>query len=188
MSKILSAILLSLFLSNCSPTTYTEGVPNLVKVNNEVWRSGQPTTLAQWQFLHNDLGINYDIKLNFESEGSDKDAIAAGITVYTFSIQPEGDKDIWDNILNTFVEPDETTLNEIESAIEFGSGVLVHCTHGQDRTGLVIGRYRVLHDNWSKNVAYSEMIANNFHPDLMGLMYYWLDFDPPMQSDAAVDQ
>lgn len=160
----------------CSPTTYNNGVPNLVKVDSGLWRSGQPTTAQQWQTLKS-LGITRVVKLNFESEGSDDGAIAVGMTVDVLSIQPEGDQDIFDNIANTFVQPDPARLVEIETAIELGGGVLVHCTHGQDRTGLVIGRYRVLHDGWSKDAAYTEMLANNFHSLLHGLHESWEQFD-----------
>jgi len=165
-----------LIFFGCSPTVYNHGVPNLVKVDSGLWRSGQPTTIEQWQTLKN-LGITQVIKLNFESEGSDEGAVTVGMSVTTMSIQPEGDQDAWDNIKTTFVEPDPTILGDIEVQIETREGgILVHCTHGQDRTGLVIGRYRVLHDNWTKDAAYTEMLANNFHPLLHGLHESWEKF------------
>src|SRR5262249_21361082 len=84
------------------------------------------------------------------------------------SIQPEGDKDVFDNFTNTFVRPDMSKLIEAEQVIAEGGGVLVHCTHGQDRTGLVIGIHRVMHDHIGKDEAYSEMLKNHFHPELQG--------------------
>lgn len=178
------AALLSFILSlvGCSTTTYVNGIPNLVQVKEGLWRSGQPTTIEQWRYLK-DLGITRVVKLNAVSEGSDDGAIAVGMTVHVLSIQPEGDKDIIDNILNTFVQPDPARLVEIETAIELGGGVLIHCTHGQDRTGLVIGRYRVLHDGWSKDAAYDEMIKYGFHPELHGLHKSWEQFQPPVSGD-----
>jgi protein tyrosine/serine phosphatase len=58
-----------------------------------------------------------------------------------------------------------------------GGGVLVHCTHGQDRTGWVVGAYRVLYEGVSKSVAYDEMLKHNFHEVLHGLHEAWEDFD-----------
>ena len=51
----------------------------------------------------------------------------------------------------------------------------VHCEHGQDRTGLTIGIYRVQHDGWTKEKAYNEMIAHGFHKSLHGLDDFWED-------------
>lgn len=160
-----------------SPTTYNNDIPNLVKVDSGLWRSGQPTNIQQWKTLKK-LGITRVIKLNFESEGSDDDAVRAGMSVITLSIQPEGDKDIIDNITNTFIQPDPIRLMDIETEIMQSriGGVLVHCTHGQDRTGLIIGRHRVLYNGWPKNMAYEEMLANNFHPLLHGLHESWERF------------
>jgi protein tyrosine/serine phosphatase len=169
-------ILLSLFIVSCSPTVYTHGIPNLVKVDSNLWRSGQPTALEQWQYLKS-LGITQVVKLNFTTEGSDSAAKSIGMKVYILSIQPEGDKDLFDNITKTFIRPDPKRLDTIEQIVEAGGGILVHCTHGQDRTGLIIGRYRVLYDKWTKDSAYSEMLKNHFHPILHGLKESWEKFD-----------
>jgi protein tyrosine/serine phosphatase len=40
-----------------------------------------------------------------------------------------------------------------------GKSVLVHCTHGIDRTGLVIGAYRIIHQNWSMDEVLAERKA-----------------------------
>ncbi len=178
-------LLLTLVSIACvnSPTVLTHGVPNLVKVEANLWRAGQPTTLEQWQYLKS-LGITQVVKLNFETEGSDKGAESVGMKVHVLSIQPEGDLDLLDNITHTLVHPDATRLDEAEQVIESGGGVLVHCTHGQDRTGLVVGRYRVLHDGWTKDAAYAEMRKNNFHQALKGLHEAWENFQPPVQKHA----
>ena len=42
--------------------------------------------------------------------------------------------------------------------------VFVHCLHGEDRTGLVIGAYRMLVERWSFDRAYAEMIAHGHSP------------------------
>ncbi|HLE00510.1 MAG TPA: tyrosine-protein phosphatase [Bdellovibrionota bacterium] len=51
--------------------------------------------------------------------------------------------------------------------------VFVHCRHGQDRTGLVIGLYRVFVENWSATAAYDEMLRYGFHPELSELQDYF---------------
>ena len=174
---VLLAFICTVFDCGCSPTVYVHGVPNLVLVRDGLWRSGQPTTQADWEYLKG-VGITQVVKLNFESEGTDNGAIAAGLTVHYLGIEPSGDKDIFSNITNTFVKPDENMLVQAETVIQAGGGVLVHCTHGQDRTGEVIGRSRVIDDNWSKDEAYTEMLNNHFHSSLHGLHEAWENFSP----------
>lgn len=171
---LFSSLFLCIVIVGCSPTKYTQGVPNLVQVHDGLWRSGQPTTNDQWKYLYS-LGIRHDVKLNFEGEGSDDGAALAGMVVHTFSIQPEGDKDIFDNITNTFVKPDAMNVAEAESIISAGGGVLIHCTHGQDRTGLIIG-IRRLSEGWTKEQSWNEMLERGFHPELLGLVSFWMDY------------
>jgi protein tyrosine/serine phosphatase len=170
-------------LLGCSPTTYTQGVPNLVQVKSDLWRSGQPSSDDQWRYIAS-LGVTEVVKLNFASEGSDDGAIRAGLTVHVLSIQPEGDKNLLDNVLGTFIEPDARNVALAEAIIAQGGGVLVHCTHGQDRTGLVIGISRLLFDDWSKARAWDEMLDKGFHADLLGLVAFFLDYDAP-KADAG---
>jgi len=47
-------------------------------------------------------------------------------------------------------------LSSIRKAQQKGS-VLIHCRHGQNRTGLVAALYRVIYQGWSKEEAMKEM-------------------------------
>jgi len=51
--------------------------------------------------------------------------------------------------------------------------VYVHCKHGEDRTGLVIGLERVEHEHWAPKEAYAEMLKLGFHPMFEGLNHYF---------------
>ena len=42
--------------------------------------------------------------------------------------------------------------------------VFVHCQHGSDRTGCMVGIYRVTHDKWSYDRTYAEMRQYFFGP------------------------
>lgn len=168
-----------LALLGCSATVPTPPqIPNLYQVKPGLWRSGQPMTAEHWAQLKA-LGVSRVVKLNFESEGSDDGAQTAGLIVYELAIQPNGDVDIFDAIANSFTRPDPARLAEAQSLLQLGGGgVLVHCTHGQDRTGFVIGQSRVLADGWDKSQAYSEMLNYGFHPLLRGLREAWEDWQP----------
>ncbi|HQU42107.1 MAG TPA: tyrosine-protein phosphatase [Pirellulales bacterium] len=47
--------------------------------------------------------------------------------------------------------------------------IYVHCKHGKDRCGVVIGLYRVRHQGWKHEAAYSEMTRHGFDRRLFGL-------------------
>src|SRR5262249_12221947 len=53
--------------------------------------------------------------------------------------------------------------------------IYVHCRHGKDRTGLVIGLFRVLNEGWAPEDAYAEMLDHGFHPELVMLKEYFED-------------
>lgn len=151
-------------------------IGNLHQVRPGLWRSAQPVTLADWQYLASQ-GITKVVKLNFPTEGSDDLAAQTGISVITLSIQPEGDKNLIDNIKDTFVQPNKQALAAGLSVVRTGDVVLVHCSHGHDRTGLFVGLVRVLLDGWTKDAAYKEMLEMGFHPELLGLQIFWEEFD-----------
>jgi hypothetical protein len=140
------------------------GIPNLFAVEQTpapcIYRGGQPNAEG-WKWLAGE-GIKVVIKLNLETEGSDKAASDLGLTVYRFPI-PWWRQMLW--------RPRQSDLKAAVPLII--PGTFVHCEHGEDRTGLVIGCFR-LFQGWSKDEAYEEMLAHCFHPTLQGLQGRWL--------------
>jgi hypothetical protein len=155
----------------CSPTTYTNGVPNLAQVDQtkNIWRSGQPATLESWKYIKS-LGVKSVVKLNFDEEGNDEGAMAMGIDVLYVPIEPKGD------VVSVVKGPDPANIARAVQAL-MRPDTLVHCTHGEDRTGAVVGALRVVGYGWKKSRAWQEMLAHHFHPELPALMLWWLDFD-----------
>jgi hypothetical protein len=43
----------------------------------------------------------------------------------------------------------EKIVGDLRRSIEVGRTVFVHCTHGRDRTGCVIGAYRIIECGWN---------------------------------------
>ena len=58
----------------------------------------------------------------------------------------------------------DTFIATVENAEKTNSPVFVHCAHGADRTGCMIGIWRVTHDGWTYDKAYEEMRKYNFKP------------------------
>lgn len=45
-----------------------------------------------------------------------------------------------------------------------GHGIIyLHCKHGQDRTGLIMGLYRFFADKWTAPQAWDEMLKLGYH-------------------------
>lgn len=61
--------------------------------------------------------------------------------------------------------------------------VYLHCQFGRDRTGLVLGLYRVKYDNWTPGAAYEEMLHYGYRAATLTLSYYYFretSWTPPI--------
>lgn len=135
-------------------------VPNLSEVAPGIWRGAQPRTLEAWLYLRR-LGLTNDIKLNTGDESSDRAAVSAGFRLYYFPI----------DTMEQLVEgPDPGMMKEVVDHMQ--PGTFVHCEHGQDRTGLAVGLFR-LKQGTNAAAAWQEMTNHGYHPALMGLTRFW---------------
>jgi hypothetical protein len=161
--KIISGAAL-LLTTSCATKPTSFGIPNFYKVSPGVWRGGQPSREG-WDYLKA-FGVSRVIKLNTEREGSDNYAEQIGMTVYRAPIN------FWQQI----------GLESLQPGFVFNryggismTNIFIHCQHGEDRTGLVVGMYRIQCNGWSKEKAQEEMMQHNFHPILHGLWEFWED-------------
>ncbi len=179
-------ILVMLSIVACSPMVYTHGVPNLAQVDVSIWRGGQIQTQEGWDWIAKLAAGRkvHVIKLNFDTEGSDTLATKMGFDLLYVPVQPEGDVGVWDDFLDIWKSPDEANVAKGEAQLAYCKAhpdtdfCYGHCTHGQDRTGYLFGKHRVLHDGWSKDAAYKEMLEHHFHPELHGVHEAWENFNP----------
>ena len=77
--------------------------------------------------------------------------------------------------MSGFWTPKDPQVNAALAAMNETSlrPLFVHCQHGQDRTGLVMGLYRVESEHWQAGHAYEEMKTLGFHPSLFFLNHYF---------------
>lgn len=183
---------IALFISGCAgiinpitTTDYSIGIPDFAIVKSKgVYRGGQPNSVG-WDFLKNDLQIITVVKLNPEApDNSDKTALKLGMelipkneTVRSHGMSPDGLLDAW-------ATPQKIIIDEAMKALmdENKWPIYVHCSHGWDRTGLIIAMFRVCHDHYSKAEATDEMNKHGFNIGhkilfLGGLSSYWDKFD-----------
>jgi hypothetical protein len=136
----------------------------LIQFSPGLWRFRQAEDPSYWRCLAS-LGVTDVIKLNFEREGSEGGARGLGMTIHYCGIEVG------------LAEPNAERTAEALRLLESGkTGILVHCSDGRNRTGLLVGMYRVRVDRWSKAAAFKEMIDRGFDPERPGLMQCWEKF------------
>ena len=124
-----------------------EGVPNLYKVSDTLYRSAQPSS----EGMKNLKAVGIETIVNLRSFHSDRDEIGDTGLAYEHIIM-------------------KTWHAEEEDAVKFlqivtnpkRSPVLIHCKHGADRTGTMCALYRVAVQGWSKEEALKEMVQGGF--------------------------
>lgn len=77
--------------------------------------------------------------------------------------------------MSGFWSPNDLEVNAILAIVGDAGNypLFIHCEHGQDRTGLIVGLYRVFQEGWTPAAAYAEMKAIGFHPELVFLNHYF---------------
>jgi len=124
-----------------------EGVPNLYKVSETLYRSAQPSAEGM-KFLKT---IGIETVVNLRSFHSDRDEIRSAGLIYEHigmkAWHPE--------------EEDVVRFLQIVTNPKHGP-VLVHCQHGADRTGTMCALYRIAVQGWSKEEALKEMVQGGF--------------------------
>jgi protein tyrosine phosphatase (PTP) superfamily phosphohydrolase (DUF442 family) len=133
------------------PTEWAQPVvqaqlPNLQRVDDGLWRSALPRH-PDASMLHA-LGIHTVVNLRPQSDPP----WFAGADIATRQIGI----DTWDideaqvlQVLHIAIDPAQRP-------------VLIHCTHGADRTGLMVAAYRMVVQGWSEADAEREMIRGGY--------------------------
>jgi len=126
---------------------YMEGVPNLHKVSETLYRSAQPST----EGMKTIKAMGIETIVDLRSFHSDRDKIGdAGLAyehIYMKAWHPEEEDVV--KFLQIVTNPKR-------------SSVLIHCQHGADRTGTMCALYRVAVQGWSKEEALKEMTQGGF--------------------------
>jgi protein tyrosine/serine phosphatase len=128
-----------------------QGVANLYKVTDYLYRSEQPTEEGMKNLER--LGIKTII--NLRPLYSDSDEIkGTGLHVEELSVK------VWH-----IEDADVVRVLRIIRKRENGP-FLIHCSHGADRVGVMIAMFRVVEQEWTKEDAIQEMLNGGygFHP------------------------
>jgi protein tyrosine/serine phosphatase len=163
--KFALALSLIIWLFSAAASSRPIGdLPNFAKVSEGLYRSGRPTEKGLLQAQQ-----TYQIKTIIDLEDSMPDVEserplveAKGMAFYSFPVSP-------------FEPPVDSVIDAVLKMLEDPSyrPILLHCHYGEDRTGLVIGLYRVLYEKVPSDNAYKEMLSFGFHTYLYELDRYY---------------
>jgi protein tyrosine/serine phosphatase len=133
------------------------GLPNFHTVADGIYRGGAPTPEG-FKSLRA-MKIKTDIDLRIEAAHK-QEKLAAEALGFKYLSLPMGKEAPTPQQVQTLLD----TLADPEAR-----PVYVHCQHGADRTGCMIGIYRVKVQGWSFEKAWAEMLADGFKPKLTEL-------------------
>lgn len=121
-------------------------LPNFGYVSDNIFRSGQPDEYGYRSLWA--MGVKNILKLNNDGWSDENSRCTkAGIDLTT--------------------KPISQVLNSVDTIIDLAAQVkvlairktLVHCEQGRDRTGLVVGAYRIIYEDWTVADADAERKA-----------------------------
>ena len=124
-----------------------EGVPNLHRLTDHLYRSEQPSALG-FKNLEK-LGIRTVINLRYFNDDEDE--------VEGTSLRTERTKILTWRIGDKHVIEVMNMLKKTENG-----PFLIHCQHGADRTGLMTAMYRILEQGWTPDDALKELTDGGF--------------------------
>ena len=154
--------------------TTSAGMENFIEVRPGLYRGGHPDA-ASLDHLKS-LGVTRIVNLEigdfleafpWQISAELEQASARGINELRFPMSAfePAQSDRFDQQMDAI-------LKVVKSASPT-EPVYVHCKHGQDRTGLVIGLDRVINQSWKPQIAHDEMVKIGFHTSFLGLQEYF---------------
>lgn len=127
---------------------------NFRKVDSKYYRSGELEKCNYFDLKKLGIKTVIDLRQNFlgYSQKEKSASTEAGINYFNIPMNP-------------FFPPSKNQIDKFFSIIDNSNNlpVLVHCLHGQDRTGFMTALYRIRNDRWDYEQAYAEMLSYGYH-------------------------
>jgi protein tyrosine/serine phosphatase len=150
-------------------------VPNLRFVNEAIVRGGQPE--IEGLALLKAAGVSTVVNLCMMEDGlrslfrKDSSPSESPELVRERQRTEELGMNFVHLPLDVFRDPPQQTIDRFLelTADQNCLPIFVHCLFGRDRTGLMMGIYRVVREGWAADRAYTEMIECGFDKDRTNL-------------------
>jgi tyrosine-protein phosphatase SIW14 len=146
-----------------------ENLRNFQKVDDHVYRGGQPTDSGFKDLAELGIKTVVDLRDIGEHSQADEQKVVTDLGMRYVSIPMQG--------MST---PKEAQVAAVMALLnDTASGpVFVHCRRGADRTGTVIAVYRISHDRWENKKALSEAKSYGMSIFERAMQHYVADYKP----------
>lgn len=167
------------FFSAALASAQVAGVPNFQKVNDHLYRGGQPSRDG---FAHlAAIGVKTVIDLRGIGEHSQaqEQTWVSGDGMRYVSIP-----------MGQLSAPQDAEVVKALSILNDSSAglVFVHCRRGADRTGTIVACYRISHDHWDNRKALDEARGYGMSRFERAMQHYILRFEPEPAAEVAAQQ
>ncbi len=154
-----------------------EDLPNFHQVHPFLYRGGEPSPEGLKKLKEMGITTIFDLRNPGEKKYDEKEsAKQLGLRYISMPMNskaptPKQIKRMMDEIDRvkgkSTDQPAETAAES--SSAQAKDAVFVHCAHGSDRTGCMVGIWRVLRDGYDYDTAYKEMRKYWFTPKFVNL-------------------
>ena len=168
---LLLAAFLALYSASAFPAdSVAPGVSNFHKVDDRVYRGGQPTSEGLVNLSRMGIKTVIDLRLVDGSSQVEK-KVAEGLGMHYVSVP-----------MNGIAAPTDDDIAKVLSLLQSESAapVFVHCRRGKDRTGTVVACYRIQHDRWQNAQALKEAKSNGMSRLEVAMQRYILRYIPSL--------
>ncbi|AZZ36064.1 hypothetical protein CIK05_04415 [Bdellovibrio sp. qaytius] len=157
------ALALQFSATTANASSTVEDIPNLFKMNDNLYRGGRVTAAGMKQLKK--MGVTTIINIENDATAIKTDKKFADANGLRFITIP----------FDTWSTPSDAKVDGVLKLLQDRSlgPIYLHCKHGRDRTGLIMGLYRVEVDGWTPKAAYKEMNDRGFRSIIWTLDGYY---------------
>jgi tyrosine-protein phosphatase SIW14 len=151
-------------------------LPNFYKVDDHVYRGGQPTDDGFKDLAKLGIKTVIDLREIGEHSQAQEETMVTGLEMRYLSVPMKG--------MST---PNDKQVADVLALLNDSSSgpVFVHCKRGADRTGMVIAIYRMSHDHWANKAALSEAKSDGMSFFERAIQRYVMDYKPSAVTATA---
>jgi protein tyrosine phosphatase (PTP) superfamily phosphohydrolase (DUF442 family) len=161
-------LLIGLATGAAAPVFPPAGVPNFHRVNDTLYRGGQPSVRGLEGLAKMGIKTVVDLRMSTgRSDWEEREVKRLGmryVHLPLYGRETPTSKDI-QKAFSVLDDPAQVP-------------VFVHCREGKDRTGMVVGCYRIAHDHWTNRRAFAEAKSYAGRELRHAMEQYVLQFSP----------